>query len=167
MAMALVVVVSVAAISRIESGAASEYQRKSNLGSPDLEEGSAPTAPPNNTSTVPDGGSTTTIAPSQVTIVVSGSATSTDKGNKWIASVTVTVTDSATGLPRPSVKVEGSWTGGAGGGASCITQSAGQCPVTLESLTNGTASVTFTVTGVSGEGVVAPSTFPSLTVTKP
>lgn len=164
----LIVVTLLGAINHFQDGMQKELQDKQSAGAPDTDEGVAPTLPPVSTSTIPDGGSTTTVPAGAVSVSANGSSTSTGHGNKWIATVNVTVTDTASGSPMSSVNVTGNWTNGASGGGSCITVSGGTCTLSLEgTLNNGTDSVSFEVTSVSGEGVIPPGSFPSVTVYKP
>jgi hypothetical protein len=69
------------------------------------------------------------------------------QGKKWSATVTIAVLDEA-GIAVSGATVSGSWSNG--GTSSCTTDAAGTCSVTKGGLSNGTASVTFTVTGVAG-----------------
>jgi hypothetical protein len=68
-------------------------------------------------------------------------------GNKWDASVTITVLDAAQN-PVTEAAISGSWS--TGDSANCTTDSGGQCTLTLTGLDGkSTASVTFTVEDVS------------------
>ncbi len=72
-------------------------------------------------------------------------------GGRWDALVTITV-HNAGESPVSGATVNGSWSGGASGGASCVTNGAGQCTVTKNNLKNNVSEITFTVTGVSLTG---------------
>lgn len=67
-------------------------------------------------------------------------------GGKWNATVAVTVHTSTEGLV-PNATVSGSWSTGSSG--SCATSSNGVCNITLNNISRNSASVTFTVTGVT------------------
>ena len=71
--------------------------------------------------------------------------------DKWTASVQVEVTDGA-GTAMQNVQVDGSWSNGARGGGSCVTNSIGICTVEKASLKSNVASVVFTVTGLVATG---------------
>jgi hypothetical protein len=71
--------------------------------------------------------------------------------NKWEATVTITVHDSNEGATSGAL-VEGTWSGGATGGAFCTTDANGQCSVTKGNLKFSVPSVTFTVDSVSLAG---------------
>jgi hypothetical protein len=55
-------------------------------------------------------------------------------------------------------KVSGNWSNGATGSSSCVTNSAGQCIVSKGNLSTKTASVTFTVSSITGTGLSYTST---------
>ena len=69
-------------------------------------------------------------------------------GGRWDATVTITIHD----LDHNAVAdatVSGSWTAGASGTASCVTDGNGRCTVTTGGIHRNTSSVTFTVDGVT------------------
>lgn len=68
--------------------------------------------------------------------------------NKWQATVTITVHDAGHG-PVANATVSGAWSGGATGGAGCITDADGQCSVVMPNLKAKASSVKFTVTDVT------------------
>jgi probable HAF family extracellular repeat protein len=70
-----------------------------------------------------------------------GISTSGSRG-KWNATVSITV-HSGEETPLEGATVSGTWSGGATGSSSCVTNAAGQCSVTKSKLSGG--SVTFTV----------------------
>jgi PKD repeat protein len=76
-----------------------------------------------------------------------GSSTSSGRGGKWNATVTITVHDSSHNSVSDAT-VNGSWSNGASGSASCPTV-AGQCSVTKNNIKQNSGSVTFTVDSVS------------------
>jgi M6 family metalloprotease-like protein len=78
-------------------------------------------------------------------------------GNKWNATVTVTV-HNTTHQPVGNALVTGSWSGGASGPGSCTTNSSGQCSITKTGINTKTASVAFGVSKVSGTGLTYSST---------
>jgi hypothetical protein len=63
---------------------------------------------------------------------------------RWTAQVDISVEDQGD-TPEPGVTVEGSWSNGASGGASCVTNTNGGCSVNKSNLKSNVASVTFTV----------------------
>ena len=78
---------------------------------------------------------------------------STVKGSKWTARVTIRI-DSATHAAVANADVTGTWSNGASGSATCRTSVVGICTVSKQSISSGIASVTFTVTGVTLSGRV-------------
>jgi hypothetical protein len=71
---------------------------------------------------------------------------------RWDATVTIAVHDSNEGAVSGAL-VEGAWSGGATGGASCTTDASGQCSVSRGNLKSNVPSVTFSVSNVtSGVG---------------
>ena len=115
------------------------------------------------------GGGGSTISPT-ATLTSSSSA----QGNSWTASVTITVRDPANGNAGvPGVVVTGAWNPAASGQTSCTTNSTGSCTVTqgnMEARSNKSgyvSSVTFSVGGVSGDGIdyqEAPPTTPAIVI---
>jgi hypothetical protein len=69
--------------------------------------------------------------------------------NRWNASVTVEVADDL-GAAVVGALVEGDWSAGTNGGASCTTGAGGLCSVQKNNLKGNVASVAFTVTNLSG-----------------
>ena len=83
---------------------------------------------------------------------LAGSALPPVKG-RWTAVVNVHVEDE--GLEaEPGVTVDGVWSNGANGSASCVTDGSGDCSVQKGSLKGSVASVTFTVTMLTKSGMV-------------
>lgn len=104
------------------------------------------------------------------TIAVSAVAGSAAKsGKNWRATATVSVRDLATGAPMPNATVAGSFAPGGTGSGACVTGSTGSC-TTWVSLPPTTAATVFTVTGVSGTGMVydaSQNTAASVTISSP
>ncbi len=75
-------------------------------------------------------------------------STSTGRGGKWNATVTITVHDSGEALVADAT-VNGSWSNGTSGSGSCVTNASGQCSVTRNNIRRNANSVTFTVTSVT------------------
>lgn len=75
-------------------------------------------------------------------------ASSTRQGNRWTATMTITVHD-ASHNPVTNATVSGTWSNGTTGAASCTTGSNGQCTITKSGIRNGKSSVTFTVNNVN------------------
>lgn len=78
-----------------------------------------------------------------------GASAPAGRGNKWQATVTVTVQDDM-GNPVSGATVTGSWSAGANGSGSCPTNASGSCDISKGGLKSNASSATFTVTGVSG-----------------
>jgi choice-of-anchor B domain-containing protein len=76
------------------------------------------------------------------------SITSTGRGGKWNATVTITVHDDGE-APVANATVNGSWSNGANGSGSCVTNAGGQCAITKNNISRNSSSATFTVTGVT------------------
>lgn len=89
---------------------------------------------------------------------------------RWEAIATATVED-ADGLPLSGVQVDGSWSNGANGAASCTTDGGGVCSVSKPSLKNNLGSVDFTVDNLTLGGYAydggANEVTSSMTVSKP
>jgi thermitase len=75
------------------------------------------------------------------------------RSGRWDASVTITVHDQDH-APVPGASVTGTWSAGASGTGTCITNSAGTCSVSKTGIKSNVASVQFSVTGISLEGAV-------------
>jgi hypothetical protein len=73
---------------------------------------------------------------------------SVNNGSTWTANVTITIHD-ANHNAVSSATVSGTWSSGATGTGSCITNSSGQCTVSKSSIPKRTGSVTFTVDNVT------------------
>jgi thermitase len=72
-----------------------------------------------------------------------------NQGKNWSATVTITAHDEAE-TPVSNRLVEGTWSGGHSGPASCITDTSGQCQVSTAAMPKKTGSVSLTVTDISG-----------------
>ena len=79
-------------------------------------------------------------------------STTSLRGGKWSATVTVTVVDS-TSSPVEGVSVSGDWNAGDAGSVSCTTGASGQCQVESGNLNKRTSSVKFSVAGLTGDGL--------------
>jgi hypothetical protein len=75
----------------------------------------------------------------------------TGSRNRWDVDITITVHD-ANDNPVANATVNGSWSDGANGSDSCVTNGAGQCTVSKNNLKSNVSSVTFTVTSVTAAG---------------
>jgi hypothetical protein len=71
-----------------------------------------------------------------------------DSRNRWQATVTITVHDQNE-TPLSNAQVSGLWNAGADGGDSCVTDSLGQCSLTLNRIKSNESSVSFAVSGVT------------------
>jgi protocatechuate 3,4-dioxygenase beta subunit len=90
---------------------------------------------------------TPTAAPASHVGDLDGSATPAS-GGKWNATITIRVEDAAHN-PVANATVSGTWSAGASGSGSCVTNASGLCAITKNNINKNSASVTFTVTGVS------------------
>ncbi len=77
-----------------------------------------------------------------------GASADAGRGGKWNATVTITVHDSGHATVDGAT-VDGSWSNGANGSGSCLTNGSGQCSITKNNINKNSSSATFTVTGVS------------------
>jgi hypothetical protein len=110
-----------------------------------------PTATPTSTATpTPSPTATSTPTPTIAHIGdLDGIASFT--GPKWIASITIKVHNFDHNL-LANATVNGLWSGGYTGPATCMTNETGQCVVISGSIPKGKRSVTFTITGVTISG---------------
>lgn len=121
-----------------------EFEIYAGSGSP------APTPPPTNTPTFTPT-ATPTATPDNGTTMHVGDldgSSSPGKMNRWDVTVVVTI-HNANEAPLASATVNGSWSSGASGSASCVTNSMGQCSFTKTSIRNNVANVIFTVNSVT------------------
>jgi hypothetical protein len=79
------------------------------------------------------------------------SSTSSGRGGKWNATVTITVHDDSHD-PLANAAVSGSWSAGTSGAGSCATNGSGQCSITKSNIAKNSASATFTVDSVTLAG---------------
>ncbi len=75
-------------------------------------------------------------------------STSAPSGSKWNALVTIQVLDDL-GNPVANAQVSGSWSNGASGSDSCVTNASGICSITKTNINGNRNSVTFTVDDVT------------------
>jgi hypothetical protein len=78
-----------------------------------------------------------------------GASAPSGRGGKWSATATVRVEDNL-GTPLSGATVTGSWSDGASGTGSCLTDDAGLCSITKGGLKNNASSATFDMTGIAG-----------------
>ncbi len=87
-----------------------------------------------------------------------GSATTTDRGGKWNATVVIPVHQlDAAGIENGVVAgatVSGTWSNGARGSGSCVTGGTGSCSVEKTKISRRSSSATFTVDNVTANGFV-------------
>ena len=92
-----------------------------------------------------------TVSDGSTTVVhigdLDGSSASAPR-SRWDATVTVTVHDAADN-PVTGATVSGTWSGGANGSGSCLTDGSGQCIVTKTNIKTSASSATFSVTDVT------------------
>jgi len=95
----------------------------------------------------------TTDAAQQLTTVYvsSASASKTSVQNRWTASLTVTVSDGSSPVSGATVHV--SWSGGASGSGTAVTDAYGVCTVTTSILNPNVSWIDITVSDVTGSGL--------------
>jgi uncharacterized repeat protein (TIGR01451 family) len=77
-----------------------------------------------------------------------GSSGPDARNNRWIATATITVHDAGEN-PVAGATVSGSWSSGANGSDSCVTDAAGQCSITKGNIKGNEPSVVFTVDDIT------------------
>jgi hypothetical protein len=82
---------------------------------------------------------------------------SINNGSTWTAQVTILVVDN-TGAVVAGAVVDGSWSNGASGSASCTTNSSGLCTVSVGGIRKNAGSVNFTVDNVTASGLTYDAT---------
>ncbi len=102
-----------------------------------------PTATPTNTPTP----TPTPAASNMHAGDLDGSSTPGNRG-RWNADVVITIEDDSH-TPLANATVDGSWSNGANGSGSCVTDGTGQCTISKSNIKANSASVTFTITGVT------------------
>ncbi len=73
-------------------------------------------------------------------------------GSKWNASVTILIHNNNE-QPVANATVSGKWINGATGTVTCVTNTSGLCTVSKTGLSTKTTSITFSVTGVTANGL--------------
>jgi hypothetical protein len=68
--------------------------------------------------------------------------------NRWDAAVSILVHDENEN-PLSDVTISGSWSNGASGSSSCVTDASGMCTLLKKRLKSGVSGVTFTLNGLS------------------
>ena len=108
-----------------------------------------PTPTPTFTPTpTPTPTATPTPSPASTLHVGDLDGNSTRNKRKWSATITITLHDSNE-TPVANALVSGVWSGATSGTASCTTDAAGQCTVSVSNLSRKQKSVTFSVTDIS------------------
>lgn len=110
----------------------------------------APTPTPTNTPTSTPTPTPTSTPDNRITMHVGDldGSSGPGKGSRWDATVVVTIHD-ANEAPLANATVDGSWSNGASGSASCVTDSTGRCSFTKSSIRSNVANVIFTVKNVT------------------
>jgi len=171
MLMALVVVVSLAAISALtDESDAKVAAQPDRIGLPS--EDNALNAPPGDAD--PGGDDDDGGSSGPVTAHVGGLSGATSvSNNDWSATITITVVDDSDN-PVQGATVTGSWSVGTGGTTCTPTSASGTCSITSSALrrTGGSAvpSVTFTIGAISGTDVTydgSANSVSALTVNNP
>lgn len=150
LAVACVVVAAASAIGSFETAGTERLEgRTASAGAPDIDEPPVSTPP----GSVPVASPTTTTTTSPALAVASVSmtgATVTVGGNRWTATVRMTLVDQSTGEPLTEATVSGLWSPAVGSPTSCQVTTAGECTITQTQKNNQGLTATFTLTGVSG-----------------
>ena len=145
---------------RIESTAWNNGSQRNRLREFEIYAGSGgppPAATPVPTATPTDPAPTQTPVPPPTATPVAGSsmhvgdlvaASSPAARSRWNASVTILVHDERE-APVGGATVSGSWSQGASGDGTCVTDSDGMCSITKSKLKSNVSSVTFTIETVS------------------
>jgi hypothetical protein len=94
---------------------------------------------------------TATPGPGGVIHVGDLDASTTSLGNRWEATVTITIHNASEG-PVSGAPASGAWSDGISGSVSCVTNASGQCSVTNNRLRSNIPSVTFTMSNVTLAG---------------
>jgi hypothetical protein len=76
---------------------------------------------------------------------------SASSGSRWDASVVLTL-HNGTENPIAGATISGLWGNGASGSGSCMTDTNGQCSISILGLRNSISSVSFTFTSVTKSG---------------
>jgi hypothetical protein len=167
--MSLILAATLGSLDAFEQQSSEALESRGNsIGTPDLDqpvETTTTTAPP-----IGGGdGTTTTSAPPTPpdSTVASATATTSSSGNKWTATIVISITDG--GSPVHKARVDAIWTlnpSGATTVVTCETQPNGTCTFAMRNLptlgnSDHVASVSFTVTAVTPDG--GSTTNPNLT----
>jgi hypothetical protein len=167
--MSLVLATTLSSLDAFEQQSSEALESRGNsIGTPDLDRPVETTT----TTEAPIGGgdgTTTTTAPPTPpdSTVASATATTSSSGNKWTATVVISITDG--GVPVHKATIDATWTQnptGATTAVSCETQPNGTCTFALRNLptlgnSGHVASVSFTVAAVTPDG--GSTTNPGLT----
>jgi hypothetical protein len=89
--------------------------------------------------------------------------------SRWQASVLITVHDGGD-LPIASATVSGTWSDGASGSNSCVTDTDGRCSIGQDNIKGNVVGVTFTISDIAREGYdydPAANVATSLTISQP
>ena len=100
----------------------------------------SPTATPTPTSP-PGGGGTMHVGDLD-------GASSPGNRNRWEATITIAIHDESES-PVSGATIDGSWSNGASGGGSCVTDATGACSITKGNIKGNVSSVDFTVDNIS------------------
>ena len=112
-------------------------------------------------------GSGAAVEPPAVSIATSSLSATTKGGRNWRVTVTIGVRNVASGAAVANVTASGSFA--PGGAASCVTGTTGTCSINA-AFASSVAATQFTVTGLSGAGMVYDSSANAatqITITRP
>ena len=162
---ALIIVVSIGAISSIEDSGSDRLEQSGDRF--EVADGAYyPGAP---TTTTTPSGSTTSVVPLSVNpSSVTAAPPASDSGNKWIANASVVVSDSS-GNPVSGAALSGTWVLNPGGPtetANCTTDNSGTCILQRTDINDSKSSAVVTITGITGPGLIwTPDVTDATTVT--
>lgn len=149
LAVALILVVSMVAIKRLETNERSKLSsRASGIGTPNEDtrvRGGSGTGGGSGGS--PGGGSASATVSFPPTM---DGSTAVESNSKWLATIAIQVLDDS-GNPVAGATVSGDWNPDTNSEtATCITSSAGSCTVTISSINQNVSGVSYKLTSVTG-----------------
>lgn len=173
--MSLILSSSMGALSTLEEASGDAFDdRGGAIGAPDLSEGATTTT----ATTAPTSGTeatTTTTAPPAPpsSTVASATATSHSNGNRWTATVVISITEAGAAVHK--AQITATWQrvpGGTTTAVTCSTLPNGTCTFSLRDLptfgnSNHVSQVSFTVTSVTPDGGTTTNPTLSVSVAEP
>lgn len=164
---ALIALVSIGALSSLADSSGDRLEKRAvTIGTP-VEDGVVvPTLPPPGP-TVP-GGPPGTVPVIQAAEVGALTGAASDDGNRWTATVQVSVRD-ASGNPIVGAVVQGMWTGASTQSGQCTTLASGGCTLTHVKIKDSQPNTVFTLSTITGDNVTyaAPALPPTVDILQP